>query len=100
MFAKVEGMEDPKFLQWRNQCNNIQERWTAAFQKSLFTDMKFLVGEEKKVMKCHSVILTLQSPNFQAKYYQNPFDETGIKHGLEVEVPNYQPKYFSLFLQV
>jgi len=92
--------EESDALEWRNQSNtkSIKDTWLYAFKQSLFTDMIFFVGEEGTTVKCHSVILNLQSPAFQKKYLPNPSDL--IKLNLEVKVPTYEPQYFLLFLEV
>lgn len=84
----------PSDKEWRShpQVRGLLAKWAFLLEHNLFTDFTFIVGNSKEPLRCHTLVLKMQS-----KYFEYTFDKREMS---EMEVPNCEPTVFRKFLKV
>lgn len=76
---------------WRLNLQGLVAKWEYLLENKLFADVTFLVGSSKEHIKCHSLVLKMQS-----RYFENLFSADKR----EFEVSNCSPRVFNKMLKV
>lgn len=76
---------------WRLNLQGVVAKWDYLLENKLFADVTFLVGTSKEHIKCHSLVLKMQS-----RYFENLFSSDKR----EFEVSNCSPRVFNKMLKV
>ncbi len=76
---------------WRLNLPGVVAKWEYLLENKLFADVTFLVGTTKEHIKCHSLVLKMQSRYFESLFASDK---------REFEVSNCSPKVFNKMLKV
>lgn len=87
----IPAAENP-LLNWQQEHKTWPEKISYIYEKSSFTDFKFIVGEDKQVFNAHKFVFALTSPEFVNIFYLLDSDMS------EIVLPDYTPAVFKHFM--
>ncbi|CAG7829855.1 unnamed protein product [Allacma fusca] len=74
-------------------CDSVGEAYITFLRRQKNCDVTFVVGEEKRIIKCHKFFLMCRSPVFETMFSKN-WDNCG-----PIRLPDVEPGTFKLFLE-
>ena len=84
-----------KIENWQTKCSSLKERLAYAVNNEEFSDVVFLVGPSKEVIRCNKFILCISSPVFETM-----FSTRWEPNEMEIQVPDVESGPFRAFLKV
>ncbi|KAJ5068287.1 kelch-like protein [Anaeramoeba ignava] len=81
-----------------NSTNSFQEILESIQKTGKFSDVKIVVGEEKKIFQSHQLILAVNSLYFKKLFYGASWKEVHDKKIPEIELPGIESSIFQLIL--